>query len=589
MPSYNDSLHESLLALYEYLGHLRLSLELVRKLAKHLRFDTYVDNEIPASDSALAPTKRLLIAGTNLLIDIDFAGDHKVTAVALSMGTQSAQATDSPIEDPPSTEIDAAQFVKSSTVIDDVTTICLDFSGASAPSLLGSNGCRIAERVLFQSLSGEYLGTFPQNLRYLSHLDQELFPSGKEASDLDMYAWFLAAVHLQESTLAPETAVAEGWTSRFGKVVFNNAAAGQIGVFLRFYKLSRGFSLPGVEHKVHHAILCLENQTSSVEDYLKTAKNEYWQLYDSNCMPKLYNFDFDLPLPSLSTTNRGLILRLDEPVYLSEQVLEYLDLQYLAALHVSCGEALTELCRSESVLYENESENSELPDITFSFDDASSLIPIQSVLLPSLKHLTKIIPVIRNFILFRELLESVGGSSHYKVKSCSDLHLSDASKKIRDRLKLSKEVPSEELLGLSTFSTDYLNAPILESTTSLQDFVKEESPHGSDTMMKADSTSSDAVDAGGDSKSSLRITVENIWYESPNTDLVLKLSGQISRRSVQKTLRISNGELKQEESASAVKAEPEDRMEVDQEEDVVANFCKALAITGDVILSLQAI
>lgn len=591
----NAPLRESLQALYEYLGNLRLSLELIRKLAKHLKLDTYVDSDVQpihptqSGSKASGPLKRLSIAGTNLLLDIDFSDDHTVTAVALSVGSltpQSGQSSESE-QTTSSNEIDAAQFVKSETDIDDVTTVRLDFTVNTASSFLGRSACQEAEKILLNSLSGEYLGSFPQNLQYLSQLDQEQFTGAKLITSLDKIAWFLSAIHYQECQMNEHVIeVTDGWASRFGKVSLNDPALNKIGIFLQFWKSMGHLLLAGVEGgKVHKALLCLLDHPGLLDSYIEREKETIWQLQNvSDNAIKLYKFDFDLPTPVIppKTPSVGLTLQLDESIYINKQVLEYLDLLFAQTLYNTQCKALDTLVKSGSILFAE--NNSAGPDILFSFEDASSLIPVNTINLHLLKQLADVIPVLRNFLTFRELLESVNVSSNYGVALAASIS-AETNKKIRDRLKLLSDVPNEELLGFSAFSTDYLNAPILESTTSLQEFVKEESPRDGDSMVKTDSS-------GEMSQTPipklLLFTVEDIWYESPNFDMTISVNGQISQEtSILKRFKIANGVLQE---YSSVKLE-EDAMQIDAESELqeVQKFSKALTFCNNVPLTLQAI
>lgn len=582
--SNNVSLQESLQALYDYLGNMRLSLELIRKLAKHLKLDTYVDSDIQPTSTGSGPPKRLSIAGANLLLDIDFAGEHNVTAVALSVGSLTPQSSQAPKLETTSmpSDIDAAQFVKGETDIDDVTTVRLDFTGDGADSFLGRSACHEAEKILLSSLSGEYLGSFPQNLKYLSQLDQEQFSGGKLITSVDKIAWFLSAVHYQECQYNGEEAdIKDGWTSRFGKVTLNDLALNKIGIFLQFWKSLRRLLLAGLEGKVHKALLSLVSP-DLLESYIEREKETIWRLQDvKGNATKLYKFDFDLPGPVIPSESfsLGLALQLDEPIYVAKQVLEYLDVLFTQPLHIKPCKALELLMECGSILFADKAEG---PGILFSLEDASSFIPIDTVNLNLLKQLADVMPVFRNFLTFRELLESVNVSSSYEVALAASLS-SDANKKLRDRLKLLKDVPNEELVGFSAFSADYLNAPILESTTSLQEFVKEESPREGDSMVKTDS--SGEVSQTPLSKL-LLFSVVDIWYESINFDLIILVSGQISQNeSILKRFKIANGVMQEYTNTQL----EEDAMQIDDDLRVIQDFCKALSFSNNVPLTLQAI
>lgn len=588
MSSYNNgSLQESLQALYDYLGNLRLSLELVRKLARHLKLDTYVDSDIQSTTPGSGPLKRLSIAGTNLLLDIDFEGEHNVTAVALSVGSLPPQSSDEPEPNVTSStsEIDAAQFIKGETDIDDVTTVRLNFSVDGADSFLGRSACHEAEKILLSSLSGEYLGSFPQNLQYLSQLDQEQFTGGKIITSVDKIAWFLSAIHYQECQCnKQDTDIRDGWTSRFGKVTLNDLELKKIGVFLQFWKSMRGLLLAGVDGKVHKALLSLLDRPGLLDTYIEKEKDTIWKLQDvSNNAIKLFKFDYDLPSAVITSESSSLrlTLQLDEPIYITKQVLEYLDLLFTQPLHIKHSEALATLVESGSILFADKAEG---PNILFSLEDALSFVPVETVNLCLLKQLADVVPVLRNFLSFREILESANMSSSYELALAASIS-AEANKKLRDRLKLLSDVPNEELLGFSAFSTDYLNAPILESTTSLQEFLKDESPREGDSMVKTDS-SCDASQAL--LPQLLLFSVEDIWYESPNFDLIITVSGHISQdTSIVKRFRIANGVLQEYD---AVRQEENDMQIDDQEElQVVQSFCKALTLSNNVPLSLQAI
>ncbi|RKP30159.1 hypothetical protein METBISCDRAFT_23606 [Metschnikowia bicuspidata] len=593
----NTSLKESLLVLYDYLGHLRLSLELIRKLAKHLKLDTYVDADIPPTSASPSPAKRLSIAGTNLLLDIDFAGDHHVTAVALSMGVlapgdpQDTRPTQQHTDNAPPT-IDRATFP--TYTHNNVTNVRLDFSAPEAvPSFLGKTVYLEVEKLLLRSLLGDYLGTFPQNLRLLAQLDQELFSNGKISTDLDRCASLLAAVHHQECILTNHnTDVEAGWTSRFGKVVLNDYVRNEIGVFLRFWKALLGLELAGVEGKTFHAQLSMEELDSAANDCFTTARKETWLLWNGEAAC-LYKFDFEFPAVSSSTTSpKTPVLRLDEPIYVTKQVLEYLELPYVSSFHDLSRELFALFSEVGSVLFKSEDKDTQqLPDVTFSLEDVSPFVPVVSLSLSSLADLTKLVPVLRNFLLLGHLLKSVANNPVFAWCPCSDPTCMETSR-LRDRLHISSDVPNEELLGLSTFSTDYLNAPILGSTASLQSFIRYESD--SEAMANADSSASDRESPELATKPSLTFTVVDTWYDSPNTDLLVAVEWQITKtETLSSTFKISNGQLQlhDDKLSPDIKTEPDgtDFDESPGENAQLTKLWKALSLTEDVVLSLQSI
>lgn len=610
MSSYNASLIESLQSLYEYLGNLRLSLEMVRKLAKHLNFDTYVDSDIKPLPSPLAslspaqnqdqsdrsdrldrPAKRLSIAGTNLLIDIDFSPSDTVTNVALSVGTLTPQMNRvSPFSS--SAELDASQFIKGQTLVDEITTVALDFSDDATPSFLGRGNCVEAENILRLSLSGTYLGLFPHNLRYLSQLDQEPFSNGNLVTNLDRIARFLCAVHYQECQYSgSDTDISEGWTSSFGKVLLNDFALNKMGIFLQFWKSLRPMLLAGIPCKTRKALLTLHSQ-SLLNPYLENEKDNVWTLYNHLGQPKLFKFDFSLlasPLPS--TTAQGLVLSFDDPIYITKQILEYLDLLYLIPMHSSSTETMQALIESGTVYFKNEEDMN--PDISFVFDDAASLVPVHSINLHLLKQLNEIVPVLRNFLLFQELIESVDNSSVYQMSQDLVVIMLNKNNRLRNSLKLPGDVPNEELLALKTFSADYLNAPILQSTASLLDFSKQGSPRDGIDMQEVESSGSMSEDSVAlASKKGLTISLQDIWYESRTMDLVISIQGNINQDcSISQTFKMKNGILLLVEKKTN---NDTDAMDVDGEAEsgsvkAVGRFCKALTISNDVALSLEVI
>lgn len=577
----HSALHESLQALYDYLGHLRLSLELIRKLAKHLKLDTYVDAEILANVNA----KRLSIAGTNLLVDIDFSKDSKVSALTLSVGSLATKPQELDLEDLPMNDIDGTKFVKSASSHDGVTTVRLDFSLELTASFLGSANCLEAEKILLQSLQGDYLGSFPRNLYLLAQLDQELFLNGSIITDLDKLAWILAAVHSQECELQNHNeTVLMGWTSRFGKIMRNNRPQNSIGIFLQFWKARRGLEQAGISGRTYHALLSLENLSFPVKEYSQSARDELWQLCDASGSLKLYKLDFDpLSLAFTSSGSRALILRPDVPICVPKQILEYIDVQYVVSRHDQLREVFKGLEKLGSVSYKTEEA---FPEVSFSYEEASPFVPIESIRLGSLNELTKVMPVLRNFLLLGQILESVHTAAEFTLYASADPLLVEASNKIRERLKLSSEVPNEELVGLGAFSTDYLNASILESTASLQSLVKDESPHESE-LDKADSAGSElSLTLAYALKPALKVGVVDVWYDSPNMDLVVSVSGRITSDTViSERCRISNGELIVDEIKS------ENAMDVDETaraNEQGSKFLKALVLTNDVLLSLKA-
>ena len=87
MPGTKSALDKSLQLLYNYSTNFQVSIELIQKLAQQLKLETFIDSlGFNLDDSKPGQkTQKLSIAGSSILLDIDFETDNKIVGLSLSV------------------------------------------------------------------------------------------------------------------------------------------------------------------------------------------------------------------------------------------------------------------------------------------------------------------------------------------------------------------------------------------------------------------------------------------------------------------------------------------------------------------------
>lgn len=593
MPSYNESLDESLGLLYDYSLKFRVSIELIQKLAQYLKLDTFIDTEVqPTSSSNLNDFKRLSIAGSLLLVDLDFDGDHNPIKVSLSSGNHAVG--DSEISKQFMTD-QSDELSKYIVLVDEkdlLSVVKIDFyqGGTSFLNVRHVEDRSVAEHILLSNFTLGTLGKFPANLRYLANLDSLSLPDGDLVVYMDNLAKYLNAVHGTEIKTNPGNwQIEAGWKSRLGKVTLNDIEGGRLGVMLLFWKENRHFDhkveSTGVEGlgKIHNAVLSIEESSQPSIDYVKDASKETWKLPNLAGEFKNYKFIFDGDLhlhngqsvTSLTSRNWALELNLDTPVYLPSSLIDYLGLTgYKTAKDNELSHMFKRLSECGRLEYELDVQH---VSISFSTEEINHYLAIQSIRLESLLQLSKLMPIIRNYLALTALIRNVSqvpGAVLQDIKS----DFAEANKKLKDSLRLSSEVTDEELVGLSAMSeaTDYMGVPILGGDTDLSDFVKQESQ---DDMVRGESDKSEI--SWNNAQNNLSFVVRDIAYDSPDSDIVLSVIVNVETKEFSSDLTIKNGEISEKTSTGDI--------DMDADSSISKDYNRALALSEDPLLAFEVI
>lgn len=585
MPGFNESLDRSLKLLYIYSLHFRVSIELIQKLAQYLKLDTFIDTEVqPNSSTSAKNLQRLSIAGSLLLVDLDFDGDRNPIKVSLSSGNHSPDESNTS-DHPADPYSEAGKYVTVVNELEQLSTVKIDFSGGNTSFLnvKHENGQSVAEHILLSNLTGGTLGKFPANLMYLANLDSLSLPDGDLVVYMDNLALYLNAIHSIEAKLNPDNwQIEAGWGGRFGKVTLNDIESGRLGVLLQFWKegryLDRKLESLGEtgSGKVHKAVLSIEESVEPTIDYVKNATNEVWKLSTESGDWKNYKFDFDGDLhlhngqsvTSLTSRNWALVLNLSTEVYIPNTIIEYLGLSGLGLAKDATSEAYEQLGENGSLEYELSLHNT---NVSFVTNEVYQYYAVNTVRLSSLGQLTRVIPLIRNQITLTTLIRNVAQTSGASLRDANAVS-ADVNKKLKDSLKLSNEVTDEELVGLNAMSeaTDFMGVPMLESDTDLAEFVKEEADSETD---RAETLETEGT--------KLKIVLKDIAYDSPDFDLQLSVVGSVKSKSFAGDFVIRNGAIVEVSTSGDV--------DMDADNASGRDFIKALGLSENVLLALDVI
>lgn len=563
MPSYNESLAQSLRLLYDYSLRFRISIDLLQKLANHLKLDTFIDTELDSSN-----LRRLSIAGSLLLVDIDFDG-LLVTKVTLSLGNHTRDNLELKQLEP----ADAARYTESSN--DGSTTIVtLDFAkGAHISFLKLRDGpdASVAESILMNNLSGETLGNFSSNLKYLANLDSISPPDGDLVVYLDNLALYLAAVHASEIELNGSWKVAAGLANLIGKLALNDTESAQLGVILNFWHDVHEINkqLDDEFGRKYSGLLSIEDAASASVDYLKDATTDTWNLSLADGTTKPYRFTFSGNLHlhgGQSVTgptgrNWKLVLRLNSPVYMPKDLLDFLGVVDYEVLASPLDEVFSSLIEHSGIEFAKEDGL----QISLDLDDYAPYVAVSAFSFARLTQLASIVRALRNHIVFSALLQNLHQRPEFTMSSKGAS--AEASKKLKQSLKLPNEVTDEELLSLNTISgtSEYLGLQMLPTDSELDSFVQQD-----DTMMKEDSQESEVQ------QNRLDFVLRGISYESAECDLALSVSGHHQKGAIEGEFRIDNGIIRL-------------AGDVNMDGDITHQFVRALAVCEDVLLALASL
>lgn len=588
MPSYNESISESLRLIYECSPKFKVSIDLIQKLAQFLKLETFIDTEVLSTPTnrnhASSGLKRLSIAGSLILIDIDFSDNETVSKVSLSSGNHSLTIDESDTE--------LVERASKYTSKQSEYTINVVFLQANSLSFLRTrnDSSTVAEAILLKNLSNNVLGNFPTNLKYLTCLDSMSPLDGDLIVYLDNIALYLNAVHAMETNLNPGiTDICSGWKSRFGKVYLNDPETQRLGVFLHFWKESRRLSevmkhgATPCNSRVHKAILTIEEGESQSLDVLKEAKDQKWHLSTSQGLlqPYIFTFEDDSHLhnhqsvTSFSSPNWALHLRLDFPVFMPSVLIEYFGITNYGQAKKPREPEVFKLLKEDGAVQFLARMNGENISISFTADDTAELVAVESFEITKLTQLEKIIPTIRNYIVFSSLVDNVMQSPDTTFVASPKLSR-PISQKLKDSLNLSEGVTDEELLNLNTLASgESMDYVMFNSDTDLTNFVKQED---NTPNYSRDCDSFDATE----NEKRLTICLKDIELNSSDVEIELNVQGTVgSGISVNTDFKIINGDITNLNTSGDI--------HMDSEGNRGTEYVTALSLCEDPLLALHMI
>lgn len=561
----NGVINECLESLYDYSPKCKVSIELIQRLAQQLKLETFIDKlgyTVDTNTGAGSPqdkTQRLSIAGSSILLDIDFVDDETVVAVSMSLA---------------SNEVSSSGYIKSETMEQDVKHVVLDVCKSPLMFLKAdqTGATSITALILLNNLKQERLNNFPVNLKYMANIDQLSSSSVNLFTYLEKVGLLLYAVSGFEGVGYGEGETSElfgvvgdivgsksawllneGLTNSVGKAKLNSTELGQVGLFLDFWKDFR-FINHELEDRKHerignsYSILVsidpIDKETKQKE-YLEANRSQIWHIVDSSGQTQKYRFEIhetSAPenISAGSTTsvnyNWAINLKLNHSVYVPVFLLEYLNLfKYTTAESDSELGAKFKLLQSDGLSHSVAVSTEPIP-ISIEHE-ISHMEPLQSVVIHNLADIVELIPILRNFIVLSNLYRTLFQQNEPEEKplrswsrrgsKVAEKEMTEEAKiKLRESLKLSYDVTDEELLSLNAIS---------ESATysTVQPINKEED-------LEQFMAGNDETEV--ETEPYLKLQVNHIDLLSKNKDVLMTLLGYIPQiGEIFLKFKISNG------------------------------------------------
>lgn len=509
-------LEECLEILYEYLGNFRVLIDLVQKLAQQLKLETFVDKQgfdlpqVAAVKATEAKTVKLTIAGTTIMIDIDFSSDRQVANVVLSLANQS--------ENTCKPDTHSLDFMTRTD-----SDITIDWSKSELSFLKqvdNDQQVTIAESIIKNNLMGDRLGYFPENLKFLANIDQLLLPNCDLFIYLERMALILRALESIEKSPEPWLLP---YVSVVGKSQLNSTFTNQLGLFIDYWQDNRYVNHMGVgSDPIRSLLVSMVPTTGPQHDYLNEAKT--WRLNKGE-----FNLEFE-PTSSTAASSWVLKVKLSQPSYMPLSVLEFYGWAYESAV-----EKKTKTDRLFTLLNQG-SVSLTKGQIAYSIQSLPHLgkwVLVDLIIPSKFNDITRIITALRNFsILANVLVGSYKALSRPQVVPArrrsrgsimSEEMSEETKKKLRDSLQLPPDVTDEELLGLNAINDlSAMRGVEMSADISVDDFLNDSLPHP-------------------DNSDRLDISIEDIDFILPFGDVVINITGNFGPHVICRQFGISNG------------------------------------------------
>lgn len=513
MLEFNNDIDKALDLLYQYSPKFKKSIELIQKLSQQLKLDTFIDTDayshildqpLKDDDGNVIKFQRLSIAGSIILIDIDFL-DSTIYRVSFSLASQLDSSE--PMKD-------TLEVLPKIEVIEDTRYINMDFNSKSVNSLL--NSAKL-ESILLNNLSQSRLNNFPKNLRYLANLDR----LSTTATDLFSYNDHIGLIlnslyQIELENNNNDWLYKQGLINSVGKVLFNNND--EIGIFIEFWQ---DFKYINHEYSNEHGIndlligkkynvlldVNVDHFTKSI-DYIGETRDEIWQLSDGKYQFNFTDESYLVPNKISSSSENetikfqprwNLYLNLNHGIYLPINVLEFIGINHFEETKIpefGFFEKLNE--EKELCLVDDKDEK-----ITIKSEIHSKFIPISRISIKKLVDIPSFLKIFRNQLILTNILNQIS-------LKCKPRQV-NSNNEIKSNLTKTLELSNSDELNLKSLTVD--------DDILLDDFMNE-----SNTMMNEE-------------QDDLIIKINDISYK--DHDIMLSITGKISIN-----FKISNGEIK---------------------------------------------
>lgn len=621
MLDFNFKLDKSLELLYNYSQNFQLSIDLIQKLSQQLKLDTFIDTDAyahildqPLTNENNAPIKfqRLSIAGSLILLDVDFVGTT-IYRVSFSLANQ--------LDD-----VNASKSHQQAPIIvkkDDTHIVKLDFS-KNTHSLLNKNLDNNIEDILLANLKGPTLSHFPINLKYLANLDRLSNSYIDLFNYSDNIAWILQNLYtielkgIDHDLGGDDWLIKEGIVNSIGKILINDGAQHQIGLFIEYwkdfryinheYELETGKMLLG---NAYNVLLSMStNEVNHSIDYISDCRDHIWELGDGNKYQFQFNDDSYL-IPSRGGNgqhlndaskpfpNWDLSLSLNNFIYLPINLLEFIgirDFKEQSKVSKGCDFLFDKLNNEKelSIVFprygandennqknENNGDGTESLKVCIKSDIHSKFIPISAITLKKLVDIPSFLKIFRNHLVLTNLLKQLTEKGDIWQDDSETTVSAKVKDKLKESLKLSNDITDDKILSLGALNEhhhhhhDNRNNDSLDEDISLNEFMKEDSPSKNEHEL---------------ANNQFTIKINDISYNLKQFDVSVLIQGKFNNKLLNIPFRITNGEImpNNAEPGSSETSKESDDMVVD--DDVIDNnlrFVKCLNLTEDLLESIN--
>lgn len=409
-----------------------------------LNLDTFLDEDAythivgePLVDrnNEIKKFKRLSIAGSLVLLDIDILSDTNILRISLSLANHQG--------DP--------SLGKYFEITDH--RIEFDFS-QNNESFLGK--AAQPDQILLSSFANDKLGKFPRNLAHMAEWDKASGAGPDLFLYIDKIALLLRAIHKYELTKDPRWEVEKGYVLSVGRVALNNEEDQLLGIFLHFWQDWRHLNKRKQEKKKggsfgkkFYALLRV-NPSTNVHDYIRELHK--WTLPGGSDV----ELKFEQSAAHALENSSPWILCLDfnETVYLPKQLVDILGVSIAGELDDSDTNNVVFSClNNRKKLQGSIPQKSGIPiETRVGSNLAFKVVAAKAVDVPSLHLIPKILSLARTFLFVQNILLPFADSSAASKSTDDGMtgNLSeDAKQKLIETLQLPTDITDQELLGLN--------------------------------------------------------------------------------------------------------------------------------------------